>query len=457
MKHILVIILSAGLMAIFNGCSTDDNVASDKADIYQLLLEVEGEAYSTTITGNDIVPDRNLPYGTEKVKVNSLTLSPGATCSIAKGVVIPVTDEGTDITVIAEDTVNSRVYHLSFPLEAASGQAVLMEMVVSYNEKQYPVSFEGNNLSVDREFAYNATGMITIVSFKISEFAVSNIFAGQQFSVDSGFTVKITAQDSITQGIYVFNIIRDTDGALLTGNPDYTSCEKYNTYRFDELMMENNMWNADNLPPGSFSQCIYHYKEGITSLFGWQWSYADNQHGVNAYPEVIYGVKPWYADQGSTTIHIPVRIGDITTCKVDYELECYVDDGEYNLAFDNWICQTSNITPENIRFEFMIWEDYQDLTAFGDLRGQVTTSNGTYNLYKGEPDWEPAGCNWTYLAFVRTSKRQSGMVDVDEMMQYLIVQNILSPDHYLASLELGNEVGNSSGYTVFKKFEVVVE
>ena len=37
------------------------------------------------------------------------------------------------------------------------------------------------------------------------------------------------------------------------------------------------------------------------------------------------------------------------------------------------------------------------------------------------------------------------------------MQNILSPDHYLASLELGNEVGNSSGYTVFKKFEVVVE
>lgn len=457
MKYVHTFLMLTGFLVILNACSTDDNVASDRAEIYRLELDIDGEVFTTQIEGNTITPDRDLPYGTEEVMVRTLSISPGATSSVHTSDILSVVAAGIDITVTAEDTVTSRVYHLGLPVAAPSEEAILMQMQVSYNGKQYPAIFDGYDVTVDKEFAYDAAGMITIISFKISDFAVSNIFAGQQFSVDSGFMIKIMAQDSITTNNYIFSIIRDTDGALLVGNPDYTSCEEYNTYRFDELMMENNMWNAENLPPGSFSQCIYHYKEGITTLFGWEWSYAENQHGVNAYPEVIYGVKPWYADQGSTTIHIPKRIGDITGCKVDYEAECYVDEGEYNLAFDNWICHTSNVTPENIRFEFMIWEDYQGLTAFGDLHGQVTTTHGIYNLYKGEPDWEPAGCNWTYLAFVRTIKRQGGVVDVDEMIQYLISQGILSVDNYLVSLELGNEVGNSSGYTVFKKFVVEVK
>ncbi|MDX9905305.1 MAG: hypothetical protein RBS55_01830, partial [Bacteroidales bacterium] len=409
MKSVIGFLVLSWLVIMMAACNPKDPLPSDDAKLHSIQLEVEGVIYNTSIAGSRITLTDDLPFGTNYVTVSLLTISANATCSIAEGEQLPVTEEGIDIIITAEDTVTTRIYHLDYTVAGPSDQASLVLMVVSYNENQYPVVFNGYDITVDEEFAYNATGNIKIISFMISDFATSNIFHGQQFSVDSCLTIVVTAQDSINRSTYSFSIIKDTEGALLTGNPDYTSCEKYNTYRFDELMMENNMWNVNNLPPGSFSQCIYHYEEGITTLFGWEWSFGEDQYGVNAYPEVIFGVKPWYAWQGSTTIHIPKKVGDITSCKVDYDAECFVNDGEYNLAFDNWICHTSTVSPENIRFEFMIWEDSKGLTPFGDLYGQVETTNGTYKLYKGEPDWEPAGCNWTYLAFVKEEKRQSGV------------------------------------------------
>ena len=104
----------------------------------------------------------------------------------------------------------------------------------------------------------------------------------------------------------------------------------------------------------------------------------------------------------------------------------------------------------------MIWEDAHLLNAFGDFQGNVITTNGTYAFYQGEPDWEPIGSNWTYLAFVRTEGRNSGTVDIDELLSYLIAENIVSDQSYLSSIEFGNEVGNSTGRTILKQFELEI-
>lgn len=93
------------------------------------------------------------------------------------------------------------------------------------------------------------------------------------------------------------------------------------------------------------------------------------------------------------------------------------------------------------------------LIAFGGYHEDVVTTNGTYKFYTGDPSWG----DWTYLAFVRTETRHSGTVDIDELLDYLIDEGIVSINSYLASIEFGNEVANSKGFCVMKSFEVEIE
>jgi hypothetical protein len=227
------------------------------------------------------------------------------------------------------------------------------------------------------------------------------------------------------------------------------------TIDFDELRLENNLWNAGALKAGTYEQSVFYRQGADGPLFGWKWSFA--KEGVNAYPEVIYGWKPWFGS--STTQALPRPIADCGVLKVDYSVDLqFKRKGSWNLAFDNWITSgPGKPTGSTTKFEFMIWEDKSGLTAFGSAKGKVKTTNGDYTLYVGEPTWEPSGYNWTYLAFVRSKGRRAGTVDVDEMLKYLVDKKIVSADFYLASIEFGNEAGNSACEAVVDTFKVRFE
>jgi len=339
--------------------------------------------------------------------------------------------------------------------ELKSDKADLIEFTLTFNNQDYYSTINSNEIIIENEFAYNISGNLIIKNFQVSEYAELNLTVGHFFDINIPPSIIVTAQDGQTSNTYSIRVDKDLEGELLFNQYSQNACGIFETIAVNELVLENNLWNASNLPLGSYSQCVYNYINGSNSFFGWQWAFPDDAYGVNAFPQVIYGWKPW--SQKSTTIELPKKISEISKLKVTYDAEVYRNNGDYNLAFDNWINASSSITPGNIQFEFMIWEETNNLIPFGDYVDTVTTTNGVYEFYQGEPDWEPAGSNWTYIAFKRVEQRQKGTVDVDELLSYLIEQNIVPTDSFLASIELGNEVGNSTGYTIIKEFEVEIE
>lgn len=238
-------------------------------------------------------------------------------------------------------------------------------------------------------------------------------------------------------------------------NADTEKCAEFATINQGEITVENNTWNATNLAVGSYQQCIYQHNISGENKIGWKWSYPDSATGVNAYPELIYGKKPWHST--STTAALPVVISSISQLKVQYAVALSRNEGEYNLAFDNWISSAASSRPEDIQFEFMIWEDYHEITPFGDFVANVSTPNGDYTLYMGDPTWEPEGTSWIYIAFVRTQTRREGTVDVDLLLNYLVDQDLVPEDSFLSTIEFGTELGNSKGYAVIKLFDVTLE
>ncbi len=232
------------------------------------------------------------------------------------------------------------------------------------------------------------------------------------------------------------------------------ACSPFATFELSELKVENNSWNAAQADSDRFGQCVFTLEDVSLGNFGWRWSYPGAAKTVMGYPEVIYGWKPWYP--ASTTEKLPIRLDKIDSIQVSYAVEYLDIKGTYNLAFDNWLSSSDLVNPGNAIFELMIWEDAGSLTPFGQYQGDVVTQSGTYAFYQGEPDWEPAGSNWTYLAFVRLEERQQGTVHLEDFIDYLIAQEIVSPEVYLASIEFGNEIGPGSGTTFVKAFEVTV-
>ena len=230
------------------------------------------------------------------------------------------------------------------------------------------------------------------------------------------------------------------------------TCADFDQFNRGEITLENNTWNAQNLDVNSFQQCIYQYETATTQLWGWSWAYPDSATGINAYPQIIFGKKPWHPQ--STSNNLPLQIDLIDRLSVDYDIAVSRNEGEFNLAFDLWLTANATAQPADIRYELMIWEDAQAIEPFGEYVGAVNTSNGRYALYRGEPDWEPEGTEWTYLAFLRTEGRANGSVSIDELLNYLIEQEIITGEHYLSSIEFGTEVGNSKGYAVLKQFDI---
>jgi hypothetical protein len=455
LKKALLIITLLLFALGFASCEKPGAVKSDKAELLSLELEINGIDYLCSITGNSLSLDTSFPYGTSEAKVKTIVVSEGATSSIHAGDVIPVKDTGFDIKTTAEDRKHATTYHLSFSIETPSHEANLLSLTLTFQGIQYQTQIDEHNIVVDEEFAYNATGMVAIDSFTVSKNAEVNITKGQNFDINQDLSIQVVAQDGVASNTYLLKLRKDDEGRRLIESASFSSCAKWSAYSFQDLKLENNLWNSNQLEQGSFSQCIYQYQNNDTLLFGWEWSFQENQHGVNAYPEIIYGWKPWH--KNSTTDKLPTKISDLSTLKVNYEAKMFTNDGGYNLAFDNWICSTSDVSPGNIRFELMIWEDRQQLEPFGDYQQEVTTSNGVYKFYRGEPNWEPPGSNWTYLAFVRVDNRKRGRVDIDELINFLVSKQIVPSNYYLASIEFGNELGNSKGYTVMKQFDIELE
>ena len=331
-----------------------------------------------------------------------------------------------------------------------SAENTLLEIEFTINNQTYTTAINENSISTKNKSEYGFINA-NIAKMEISNNARSSHKVGDIVNLTNS-AIEITAENGLkkTYSVSLNQELKPENNELLFNRYSAKSCEQYFNLVFDEYKIENNTWNTQGI--GSFSQCVYLFESDILTLAGWEWDYPESARGVNAYPEIIYGWKPWH--NSSTNSNLPIEVSDISSLNVIYDFEITRNDGDFNLTFDNWITSSSDVMPENILYEFLITEEKVNLEPFGEFQETIETSSGAYSFYMGEPDWEPEGSNWTLLAFVRSEPRNSGTVHIDEFLNYLIEKNIISESDYLASIELGNEIGNSSGKTIIREFKV---
>ena len=238
-----------------------------------------------------------------------------------------------------------------------------------------------------------------------------------------------------------------------------TYCRDWARLQNAGFLYENNVWGQGTIKGENRLQCLLKRVVDGKEQHGWRWRWPRGSGEVKAYPEVIYGHKPWLST--STTGALPRRISAIKEFTVAYDVRMHAH-GRYNLAFDVWVTNNDRPTPAAITHEIMIWVgDRTD--AWEPYPGKrvksVMVGGAAYDLYiKPHVEWlaEHGVPNYDYIAFNTATAQLSGGIDIKEFLDYLTENGHLPANGYVASVEFGNEVMHGSGELWLKTYEISV-
>jgi hypothetical protein len=230
-----------------------------------------------------------------------------------------------------------------------------------------------------------------------------------------------------------------------TSSAAIVSCRDWFLGQAGEYQVENNVWGKGNIT--AYEQCvaIEPVQDGVRA--GWSWNWPVDDGGVKAYPEVIFGWKPWF--QQSTTVQLPIRIDRLESARVAFDVQ-WTTTGVANLAFDCWVTSGWPPTPQNRTRELMIWLDNRGIRPGGDAAERVVIGRHEFDLYISQRAH-------TYVAFVATSPLLAAELDIGEFLAHLVGRRYVAPTEWLASVELGNEIKGGYGQTVVERFSVRVQ
>ena len=219
-------------------------------------------------------------------------------------------------------------------------------------------------------------------------------------------------------------------------------CDPWAQEPYGDYLIENNVWGQGSI--NEFTQCIFTAND---LSFGWNWDWPDIGYNVKAYPEIIFGKKPWSIN--STTNELPIKIDNVETFEVNFDLNIEAS-GNYNLAFEFWVTEDSISNQDQITNEVMIWTANSLLQPAGEQISVFFSDGYYYDLYRAEFD------DWIYYAFVSQTDQQEGTLHVHNFINYMLATDHLNPNEYMASFELGNEIVSGSGQTNIQQYSISV-
>jgi Glycosyl hydrolase family 12 len=223
---------------------------------------------------------------------------------------------------------------------------------------------------------------------------------------------------------------------------------------------ENNQWGSGKAR-GSFEQCLLERgANGSTRTErGWSWTWPGTDPSVFAYPEIIFGWKPWTGGRSSDH-RFPLKISEMRQLAIRYEVETNAT-GSYNLAPEVWLISGRSSAgapnPALISAEIMFWMEAAGVAQpAGTIVDRPVVAGTAYELWQKDGAGDNGAGGWRLISLKTPTVQRAGTIPVDELLRYLVKKGLVSAEHYVASVEFGNEITGGTGTTWVKKFAVEV-
>jgi len=221
-------------------------------------------------------------------------------------------------------------------------------------------------------------------------------------------------------------------------------------------VLVNNVWNSA-AAGGALRQEVFVEEAAGKRIPGWRWS--SPWHflpRVVSQPQLVCGDKPWDAPSGLRT-DLPFQAGS-KHLTAGFKTLIRAS-GVYNMTFTMWGVSSLPPSRSTISHEIMIWTLNNGQVPAGSAYGAVDVNGTTYDVYVERKHADASGANanvWMYVAFVARTPVLSGPLGLDAFIAYLLQQALLTKDHFITSVELGNEVSQGFGTVELHNFSLIV-
>jgi hypothetical protein len=222
---------------------------------------------------------------------------------------------------------------------------------------------------------------------------------------------------------------------------------------------ENNQWGSGKAR-GKFEQCLLKRQAGDRVEYGWTWDFPGVDTSVFAYPEIIFGWKPWSGGTPSDA-RFPLRVADVQKLSLVYEVATEAT-GHYNLAPEVWLTREKPSgfapNPSLISTEIMFWvESAGQARPAGGIVDHTVVDGKRYDLWRMDGAGDKGnGQGWRLLSFTLRETERKGTIPIDDLLEYLAGAGQIDAREYVASVEFGNEISGGRGTTWVKRFQVEV-
>lgn len=261
-------------------------------------------------------------------------------------------------------------------------------------------------------------------------------------------TVLLTGIPVMTIGVAAGASPRLTPGM-------HTDCKPWATLRLGHYEVNNNVWGRGAIR--SYSQCIHRMPESQSATLGnvgWTWKWPRSHDGVKAFPSILFGRKPW--NNYSTSPVLPQSIAQLGQLAVSYDITSK-STGAVNLLLESWITRAHKAKQRDRVGELAIHLSQQRWPGQAGRYVETVTLDGIPFDFYIEPKMHVPGDNhtWAYYGFVNKGKPlMRTTIHVEKFVNYLLARGHIRKTHYLASIELGNEVDYGKGRTDVHHFSV---
>jgi hypothetical protein len=235
-------------------------------------------------------------------------------------------------------------------------------------------------------------------------------------------------------------------------------CSSGATFEQAPYKYENNQWGSSK-EHGRYEQCLLERTVAGRRELGWSWTWPGQDSSVFAYPEIIFGWKPWTGGRSSDH-RFPLKLSEMQHLAIQYEVETNAT-GNYNLAPEVWLISgrsgANTANPALITAEIMFWMEASGIARpAGVVVDQPEVAGIRYELWQLDHAGDNGAGGWRLLSFKAPSVQRAGTLPVDELLRYLVKKGLVGGEQYVASVEFGNEISGGTGTTWVKKFAVDV-
>lgn len=228
--------------------------------------------------------------------------------------------------------------------------------------------------------------------------------------------------------------------------------------------LHNNTWNLQAVGTRPWQQCLQQRGQGSNAQFGWQWQWPEDSSQVVAYPSVVIGAKPWESGPGNDA-RFPRQISTTRSLVLDMDIDTS-GSGSFNLMASMWLIRTPQVArpadEQAISGELLVMTSAQggDWTSGGTPLG--TVSIGGQDWYVSyDANWADASGSsshrWPLVAYVAASNSTKARLDLRQFLADAVNRGLVNPAHYVADVELGNEIARGSGSTWIRALSLSVD